>query len=126
MLPRLPRIAAAWFLVPLSFSPGARLALGHSPGENAPGRCASASASTPAVGPGAGALVIHGGGPLGREIVERFVSLAGGTEAPFIVIPTASESATVDVKKVEESWAKRFGVTHVTVLHSRDRAVADT
>ena len=41
------------------------------------------------VGPENGSLVVVGGGRLDSEIIERFLGLAGGTDAPIVVIPTA-------------------------------------
>jgi cyanophycinase len=85
-----------------------------------------ATSAEPKVGPVRGSLLIHGGGPLSPEIIERFLALAGGPDAEFVLIPTASEAETLDTKRLGESWAKTFGVPHVTVLHTRDRAEADT
>jgi aminobenzoyl-glutamate utilization protein B len=79
----------------------------------------------PVVGPKAGTLVIDGGGHT-PQVVRTFVSLAGGPDAEFVLIPTASERDPVDVARAREGFAKEFGVTHVTVLHTRDRAEADT
>jgi cyanophycinase len=78
------------------------------------------------VGPERGALVIVGGGGLGPEIVTRFVALAGGPESEFVVIPTASETDPVDTRRARERFMKAFGVKNVSVLHTRDRAEADT
>ncbi|MFO0949792.1 MAG: cyanophycinase [Isosphaeraceae bacterium] len=79
-----------------------------------------------AVGPPRGSLVVVGGGENGPEIVQRFVALAGGKDAEAVVIPTANETDPVDTRRVGESFAKTFGFTHVTVLHTRDRAEADS
>ena len=79
----------------------------------------------PAVGPPSGSLVIDGGGEP-PQTHQRFVALAGGADSEFVVIPTATESDDVDVETVKESFVKRFGVKNVTVVHTRDRAEADT
>jgi aminobenzoyl-glutamate utilization protein B len=79
----------------------------------------------PTVGPRAGSLVIDGGGN-NSETVRRFVELAGGPESEFVVIPTASERDEVDEEREAEVFLRGFGVEEVTVLHTRDRAVADT
>ena len=42
------------------------------------------------MGPTRGSLVIAGGGDLGPEIWDSFVSLAGGERARIVVIPTAA------------------------------------
>jgi cyanophycinase len=80
------------------------------------------------VGPDKGALVIVGGGAVVPEIVGRFIALAGGPESPFVVIPTASESDPVDLDRVKLRFTRTFGVKNenVSVLHTRDRAEADT
>src|SRR5262249_43556394 len=86
---------------------------------------ASAACSAASVGPGRGALLIVGGGQLPPAIVDRFISLAGGKEAPMVFIPTAEE---VDPPRatVENHWLTKAGGTPVTVLHTRDPKVADS
>ena len=84
-----------------------------------------------AVGPPRGSLVIVGGGQLGPEIIRRFVALAGGREAEVVVIPTAMEDDAegndpVDVKRTAEMFTRAFGFKNVSVVHTRDRAVADS
>lgn len=83
-------------------------------------------APTPAVGPTNGSLLIVGGGALSPEIVERFVKLAGGRGAEVVVIPTASETDPVDVKQVGARFTRIFGFPNVSIIHTRDRAQADT
>ena len=53
------------------------------------------------------------------------MALAGGVDAPVVLIPTASESEEIDLKRQGETFARRFRFTNVTVLHTRDRAEAD-
>jgi len=83
-------------------------------------------------GPSKGTLVIVGGGKLGPEITAKFVQLAGGPQANFIVIPTAGEDRDLanlaDLEKAKQTFVKNFGVeaSHVTVLHTRDHKLADT
>ncbi|MGI8741071.1 MAG: cyanophycinase [Bryobacteraceae bacterium] len=77
------------------------------------------------IGPSKGSLVIVGGGKVGPEIVARFVSLAGGSDANFVVIPSAGEDRQIN-SEVEKKFGERFGVKHVTVLHTRDRGIADS
>jgi cyanophycinase len=74
-------------------------------------------------GPEQGSLVIVGGGAIGPEIWQRFMALAGGPDAPIVYVPTAGE--TEPGEKAAE-FLKRAGFTHVTVLHTRDKKVADT
>ena len=86
------------------------------------GACALAAT----IGPSNGHLVIVGGGTLGPEIVAKFVSLAGGSGASFVVIPTAAADDEFDAAKLPEELANLFGVKHLTMLHTRDRSVADS
>jgi cyanophycinase len=79
----------------------------------------------PVNGPAEGALVIVGGGKMGPEIPKRFVSLAGGADAEVVLIPAAGESAEA-AQRLRDSFAGSFGLKHVTVLHTEDRAEADS
>jgi cyanophycinase len=78
------------------------------------------------IGPEKGWLVIQGGGQLTNEVKDRFVALAGGPNADFVVIPTAEADTQIDVDKMRAGFAKAFGVRSVTVLHTRDRARANS
>ncbi len=78
------------------------------------------------IGPAPGWQVIQGGGPLTNEVKERFVALAGGPTASFVVIPTALTDAEIDPAKLRQSFSNGFRVTHVTVLHTRDRVRANS
>ena len=83
------------------------------------------AAEPPVVGPSTGTLVLAGGGRLGAEIIDRFLELAGGPDAPIVVIPTAG-----DRTEYEASWKglnlfQNLGTSRLTVLHTRDRTVAD-
>lgn len=82
---------------------------------------ASAAAS---IGPSKGNLVIVGGGTVGPEIVDRFIALAGGKDAEFVWIPTAADGDP----KVDPAttFLGKAGVKHISVLHTRDRKVADS
>jgi cyanophycinase len=80
-----------------------------------------------AVGPRSGTLVIDGGGS-NPAAVRAFVALAGGPDAEVVFIPTATESEP-DAQALErgkKAFERAFGLSRVTVLHTRDRAVADT
>lgn len=72
-----------------------------------------------------GSLLIVGGGGLPMDITDRFFELAGGKDAPIVVIPTAQEDDQAN-RHPEEQLFKRLGATNVTTLHTRDRAKADT
>ena len=87
---------------------------------------ATICASAQQVGPKSGALVVVGGAMSDPAIIERFIDLAGGGDAPIVVVPTAGDADTYD-----EHWSglRQFranGARNLTVLHSRDPKVADT
>ncbi len=80
----------------------------------------------PTVGPPHGTLVAAGGGPVRGEILERFVAHAGGASARIVVIPTAH-----DGDAFSDGWKglapfRKMGAAGVTVLHTRDRTVAES
>lgn len=82
--------------------------------------------SLPQHGPDKGSLVIVGGAMRDPAILQRFLRLAGGADAPIVVIPTAGGADSYD-----QSWRglRSFtagGATDVTLLHTYDRAVADS
>lgn len=88
---------------------------------------APAAHATPLVrGPDAGALIIAGGGELGPEIVGRFITLAGGPNADIVVIPTAGGAAGYGPDCTCLKMFRALGATHLTVLHTTDRAQADS
>jgi cyanophycinase len=84
-------------------------------------------ADAQAVGPPRGTLVVSGGGETTTHIVDRFIELAGGPDAPIVVVPTSGRN--------DEDYheycpcLRRFrdaGARNLTVLHTRDRAVANS
>src|SRR6266404_7196167 len=77
------------------------------------------------IGPSKGSLIIVGGGRLGPEIVSRFIELAGGAQANFVVIPTAIGDK-VNVDQENQRFANTFGVKNFVVLHTRDRNQANS
>ena len=77
------------------------------------------------VGPARGSLVIVGGAMRDPAIVERFVQLAGGPEAPIVVIPTAGGGQTYDQYYPGLRAFRDAGAADLTVLHTTDREVAD-
>jgi cyanophycinase len=100
-----------------------------------PGTWAAAAQAFPAldraavdvrVGPPKGTLVVAGGGTLGPEIWARFVELAGGPDAVIVVIPTASaEDSFPDEWEILQAL-RGAGAERITLLHTRDRATADS
>lgn len=84
-------------------------------------------ASAQEVGPARGALVVSGGGETTSHIIDRFIELAGGPDAPIVVVPTSGRQ--------DEDYhefcpcLQRFreaGATNLSVMHTRDREVADS
>ena len=85
-----------------------------------------ASAGNPGVGPVRGSLVIIGGGLGDKEIVERIIALAGGRDAPLVVIPTAGGAPQYDQYWKGQRPFREAGATDITVLHTYDPREADT
>src|SRR5918993_4985146 len=78
-------------------------------------------------GPEKGSLVIVGGAMQDPAIVTRFIDLAGGSEAPIVIIPTAGEADD----EYDQFWSglkqwRQNGAKNITVMHTRDRKVADS
>lgn len=87
-------------------------------------RAALARARESAIRPGSpeverGSLVVVGGGGLPKEVVEKFISLAGGPEAPLVVLPTAEEPIPERVSIVD--FLTQLGAKNVRVLAARGR-----
>ncbi len=77
-------------------------------------------------GPEKGSLVVVGGGRMDESIVKRFIELAGGVDAPIVVIPTASGSDSFTQNSGGARALREYGATNVTVIHTRDRSEADS
>ena len=77
-------------------------------------------------GPDKGTLVIVGGNMSDPAIVKRFIDLAGGPTAPIVIIPTAGENDDYDEYNSGLRLWRENGATHLTVVHTRDKKVADT
>ena len=78
------------------------------------------------VGPKTGALVIVGGGMRDPAIVARFMDLAGGPDAPVVIVPTAGEADSYDQYWSGLQQFRANGARNLTVLHTRDAKVANT
>jgi len=76
-------------------------------------------------GPEKGSLVIVGGAMRDTSIAMKFLELAGGKDAPIVVIPTASGSEEINEERTIGTFT-RLGATNVKVVHTYDPAVADT
>ena len=77
------------------------------------------------IGPSNGSLVVAGGGISDPAIYERFISLAGGPEAPIVVIPTAGSGETYGNFWPGLQRLRDAGALNLTVLHTRDPEEAD-
>ncbi len=75
------------------------------------------------VGPANGSLLVVGGGSMAK-LWPVFLELAGGKDAPIVVIPTAGENVAGDDSSTKALRA--LGVAHVVQLHTRDPKEADT
>jgi cyanophycinase len=70
-------------------------------------------------------LFICGGGKIPEDVLDHFVELAGGSRGHLVVITTASETAeTAEVDLRLEFW-RRQKLAALTIMHTRDRHVAD-
>jgi len=75
-------------------------------------------------GPVKGTLFIVGGGRLSDDLIKKFIELAGGNDAPIVVIPTAGGAEKYD--NAFGNFLRKRGATKVTVLHTTDPKEADT
>ncbi len=76
--------------------------------------------------PGEGWVLVAGGGVLPPRIYQRFVQLAGGSDARIVVIPTASSS-----ERFGPGWSgldplRRAGARDLRILHTRSRSEANS
>ena len=85
-----------------------------------------AAVSSQEVGPENGSLVIVGGAMQDPAIVQRFIDLAGGPDAPIVLIPTAGGGEEYDQFYRGLAAFRNQGAKKLTVLHTYDPAEADT
>lgn len=99
----------------------------------------AAAAAGGSGGPPKGALVVDGGSA-GRPVIEEFVRLAGGPSSSVVFIATGASSFKLEEGELNPDWPRdrpewaRFEaeirrmipVRKVTILHTRDRRVADS
>ena len=87
----------------------------------------------PEYGPPNGTLVVAGGGALDDTgIMDKFIQLAGGPGASFVIVPTAGGNRnpdgsvrTYNEEEIIAPWVKR-GIRNIRMLHTHDPKVADT
>ncbi len=78
------------------------------------------------VGPANGSLVIVGGGMRDPAILARFLELAGGEDAPIVVVPTAGGGEAYDHSFAGLRSFREAGAENLSVLHTNDREEADS
>lgn len=78
------------------------------------------------IGPANGSLVVVGGNLSDTTIVDTFLELAGGPEAPIVVIPTAGGAESYDQSFGGLQLFRGRGATDLTVVHTYDPKVADS
>ena len=78
------------------------------------------------VGPANGALLLVGGNMQDPAIVERFLDLAGGPEAPVVLIPTAGGAESYGQTWRGVDAFRAAGARDLTVLHTTDRDTANS
>jgi len=78
------------------------------------------------LGPEKGHLIVVGGALKSDLIVKEFIQLAGGLNAHMVVIPTAGGRNSYSDSAGLAGRLKNLGATNVTVLHTRDKAVANS
>ncbi len=81
---------------------------------------------TASTGPARGNRLIVGGGRLSDSILITFIRLAGGKNAPIVVIPTAEGSSGYNDDSGGAGSFRKLGATRVTVLHTSGRDTADS
>jgi cyanophycinase len=77
------------------------------------------------VGPRRGTLVLVGGALEDSFIFDRFLEIAGGPDAPLVIIPTAGEGDLYDQFYSGVADFRKAGFKDITVRHTRDRNVAN-
>ncbi len=77
-------------------------------------------------GPAHGALVISGGAETTTDIYRRFIELAGGPDALILVVPTSGNAEKYDDSCECLRWLKLAGARNLRLLHTNDRATANT
>ena len=84
-----------------------------------------AAPATAQRGPERGALVIVGGGMRDPQILERFMQLAGGNDAPIVVISTAGGAPDYDPSWDGMAAFREAGASRLTLLHTYDPDIAN-
>lgn len=81
------------------------------------------------MGPKSGTLLIVGGNASNSVFMPIFADLVGGYELPIVVIPTAGSDEFIEKDPDFEALRNGFktaGFSNVTILHTRNRDVANS
>ena len=71
-----------------------------------------------------GSLVIVGGGGMTEDVGRKFVELAGGADAPIVILPTSMPDPIPSDSGV--SFLKRYGANNLRVLTARKRSEVES
>ena len=66
-----------------------------------------------------GSLLLGGGGRMPKEVLQKFIEMAGGSDAKIVILPTAVDPVPERVSEVK--IFQRLGATDVVVLPQRTR-----
>ena len=126
VLPMRSLLAAALFAAPaILLAQGADVPATPAPeGFGAPFKARPLGTGPIKVGPSRGTLVVVGGGSMGPEIYNAFISAAGGPDALILVVPNAGGQDSV-TPNMGETW-RTNGARNVKVLFTKNRKVADS
>jgi cyanophycinase len=83
-------------------------------------------AATPEPRVESGSLVIVGGGSLPREITDKFIELAGGPDAPIVILPIAGGDTLPEDASGDTRVLVRAGAKNVRSLRARSRAEVES
>lgn len=79
------------------------------------------------IGPKKGTLFIGGGGIKSDSLIMSFIQLAGGIDAPIVVIPTANlDSEEYDENSGGADRMRRLGASNVRVIHTMNKNIANS
>jgi cyanophycinase len=84
------------------------------------------SGSAIRTGPQSGSVIVVGGGAMGPEIITRFIELAGGPDAPIVIIPTAQGAPSYTQMSGGSQQFRDLGAKDVVVMHTADKAIANS
>ncbi|MEP7343744.1 MAG: cyanophycinase [Gemmatimonadaceae bacterium] len=84
------------------------------------------ASATLKVGPAQGTVIVVGGGSMGPEIYNAFITAAGGPDALIINVPNAGGADSYPQDRPSLRGWKQAGAKNIYTLFTKDRKVADT